>query len=407
MPRLLQINSCVGIKSTGRITENIAKLAIANGWECYMLHGAKTVGNTIQHHFQVTSLLGTYFHFAESFLLDRHGLGSRIATKRIIKTIERIQPDVVQLHNVHGYYINYRILFEYFNQVNIPVVWTFHDCWAFTGHCAHFIIVNCTKWKEKGCRVCPLKGNYPKSITDFSSRNFMLKKKLFGGNNNLHIVTVSKWLENLARTSFFHDKDIRTIYNGLDINIFKPQDSNALRKKLHLEGKSVLIAAATAWSKGKGLNDYNKLSEMLPDGVKIILIGLTKNQRKDVSNKILGLPRTDSQAELAEYYSMADIVLNLSYSETFGLTTAEGMSCGTPGVVYNVTASPELITPITGKIVEAGDVKGVFEAVTEILNRGKLYYSENCRKRALDYFDMNKQYKKYIELYDNLAHKKN
>lgn len=404
--KLLQINSCLNTGSTGKIAESIAQLAINEGWQCYMIHGARYVNPpSCMESYQVVSTIEEYSHFFESLLFDNHGLASRHATKAAIRWIREVNPDVIQLHCIHGYYLNYNILFEYLNTVDVPVVWTFHDCWAFTGHCAHFVSANCYKWAEAGCYNCPKTRLYPKSLVDRSSRNYCLKKALFTSNKNLNIITVSKWLQGLVEQSFFKGMDIRTIYNGIDTGIFKPTYGRSLTEKYHLDGKRVLVAAATSWAKNKGLDDYKALAGLLPDNIVIILIGLNKEQIKELPPGIIGIGRTESAVELAQFYSMADIVLNLSYQETFGLTTAEGLSCGTPGVVYNTTASPELVSSDTGIAVKPGDIGGVLSAIESILKREKNAYSQICRNRALSLFDKQKQYEKYLQLYNSLSSK--
>lgn len=403
MPKLLQIDSCLNMCSTGRITESIGALAISQGWDVYIVHGARYSNPpSCMHSIQAVSKFGEYMHYAEGLIFDNHGMASRSSTRKVIELIKEIKPDVIQLHCIHGYYLNYKLLFEYLNTIDVPVVWTFHDCWAFTGHCAHFMSAACYKWRDEGCSLCPLKYDYPKSLFDFSARNYSIKRKLFSQNKNLHIITVSKWLEKITRESFFHNKSIQTIYNGIDIDIFKPVDSSGLRTRLNLQGKHVLVAAATAWTENKGLNDYIQLVNLLSDDVTLILLGLADEQIKQLPSTIIGKRRTDSAHELAQYYSMADIVLNLSYQETFGLTTAEAMACGTPGIVYNTTASPELITNETGSIVELGNIEEISKTIKDIISKGKAFYSYQCRNRAVMLFDKDNRFMDYIHLYESL-----
>jgi glycosyltransferase involved in cell wall biosynthesis len=217
---------------------------------------------------------------------------------------------------------------------------------------------------------------------------------------------VSKWLEGEVRKSFLKDVPIQAILNGVDIDVFHEIKDNRLRQTLHLGGKFILMAAATSWSKQKGLDDYSALSQILPDDCVIVLVGLSPAQIKHLPSNIMGVLRTSNVQELAEYYSMADVVMNLSYEETFGLTTAEGYACGTPAIVYNATASPELVTPETGRVVEPGDIQGVLSAVMEIKEKGKSWYAAACRKRAETWYDKNKNFKQYISLYDSLLTKK-
>ena len=406
MPKLLQIDSCLGIYSTGRITEGIADIAIRRGWDCYIAHGARFVGNTIQHPYQITSKIDEYIHYVNSLLFDSHGLHSTSATKQLVKWIDEIKPDIINLHCIHGYHLDYQVLFEFLQTKNIPIVWTQHDCWAFTGHCSHFESIGCDKWKT-GCYDCKLKGDYPRSIgSDCSRRNYQLKKKLFLSTKNLTIVSVSHWLDNIIEESFFKKLPRYVIYNGIDTETFRYRESN-LKRRYNLEDKVVLLAAASTWSEAKGLNDYLELSKIISEKYKIVLVGIPDKLRKSMPKEILALPRTNNAIELAELYSMADISLNFSYQETFGLTTAEAMSCGTPGIVYNRTASPELITPETGVIVEAKDFCAIISAINEISSKGKIYYYNACRERALSNFDKYKRFAEYVDLYEEILNKNN
>lgn len=406
MPKLLQIDSCLGILSTGRITESIAALATVKGWDCYIAHGARCIGETRQTHYQITKKFDEYVHYAQSLLFDSHGLHSTAATRRLVKWIDSIKPDVINLHCIHGYHLNYKVLFEYLNAHDIPVVWTFHDCWAFTGHCGHFVSAECNKWKKE-CHDCALKGEYPKSIGfDRSRENFRLKKELFLSVPNMTIVPVSYWLNDVVKQSFFKNVPSRVIYNGVDTEVFQNRKSN-LRHELGLEGKVVLLGVASAWSETKGLSDYIMLSKTLSERYKIVLIGVSDKLSKQLPSNIVCIGRTSNSIQLAEYYSMADIVMNLSYAETFGLTTAEGMACGTPGIVYNRTASPELVTPETGFIVEAGDFNALENAIYQIGEKGKEHYSSACRERAMEYFEKNKRFSEYVDLYEKLLNKNN
>lgn len=395
--KLLQIDSCLNMLSTGRITESIGKLAIEKGWDCYIVHGARYARpGSCMHSIQAVSKLGEYAHFAESLFLDNHGLASRGATKAAIEQIKQIQPDLIQLHCVHGYYMNYKLLFEYLNTTNIPVVWTFHDCWAFTGHCAHFVTAGCEKWKT-GCFNCPLKGDYPKSFVDRSRRNYEVKKSLFAVNNNLHIVSVSEWLAELTRESFLKDKDIHVIHNGVDLNVFFPkvvEKSKCIR----------VLGVSGVWNRDKGLFDFFKLRELLDkDQFEIILIGLSKEQLKDLPEGIIGVERTNSVSELAEYYSSADVFANPTYADSFPTVNMEALACGTPVITYRTGGSPEIIDEYTGVVVEQGDLDGLIEAIKSISEKGKDYYNTSCRQRAQKLFDKDQCFMEYLNLYEKLT----
>ena len=382
--------------STGRITESIGKLAIEKGWDCYIVHGARYARpGSCMHSIQAVSKLGEYAHYAESLLLDNHGLASRRATKAVIEQIKQIQPNLIQLHCVHGYYMNYKLLFEYLNTTSIPIVWTFHDCWAFTGHCAHFVTAGCEKWKT-GCFNCPLKGDYPKSFIDRSRRNYKLKKSLFSGNDNLHIVSVSEWLADLTRDSFLRDKDIYVIHNGVDLNVFYPKEvENSKRIRI--------LGVSGVWNKDKGLFDFYKLRELLDkDQFDIVLIGLAKEQLKDLPDGIIGIERTNSVSELAEYYSSADVFINPTYADSFPTVNMEALACGTPVITYKTGGSPEIVDEDTGVVVEQGDIQGLVAAIESVSVNGKRFYATACRKRAEIEFDKNKCFERYINLYEEL-----
>lgn len=394
--RILQIDSCLNMLSTGRITESIGKLAIERGWECYIVHGARyTRPGSCMQSIQAVSKMGEYAHFAESLFLDNHGLASRGATKAVIEQIKQIQPDLIQLHCVHGYYMNYKLLFEYLNTTHIPVVWTFHDCWAFTGHCAHFVTAGCEKWKT-GCFDCPLKGDYPKSFIDGSRRNYELKKSLFAGNKNLHIVSVSEWLADLTRESFLKNKDIHIIHNGVDLNVFYP-------KEVEKSKRIRVLGVSGVWNKDKGLYDFYMLRELLDkEQFEIVLIGLTKEQLKDLPDGIIGIERTNSVSELAEYYSSADVFVNPTYADSFPTVNMEALACGTPVITYKTGGSPEIIDDNTGIVIKQGDLDGLVEAINSISEKGKNYYKDACWQRAQKLFDKDKCFKEYLNLYESL-----
>lgn len=396
MPKLLQINATANWGSTGKIAEQIGQRAMEHGWESYIAYGRK-YNPSKSKLIKVGGKLNPYIHFVKQFIFDTEGLNSIHATKKLINRIKSINPNIIHLHNIHDHWLSYKILFEYLNTINTPVVWTFHDCWAFTGHCMHFIHSNCNKWKTQ-CRECPQN----KRIIDGSDHNYILKKTLFGNNKNLTIVPVSHWLEDEVKQSFLKNKRINTILNGVDIDVFHPLEKDSVKVKYGIENKFLLIGLATAWTSSKGLKDYVELSKYLPNDIKIMLVGLSPTQTSYLPKSIICVERTSNIGELVELYSAADVVLNLSYAETFGLTTAEGFACGTPGIVYNKTASPELISEGVGYVVEAGNIEQLLSAITIIKNKGKEYYSKNCRQRAEQFFNKNKCFDKYIELYNEL-----
>jgi len=346
---------------------------------------------------QSVSPTGEYMHYVESLLFDNHGLASRRATRQVVEQIKQIKPDVVQLHCVHGYYLNYKLLFEYLNSTSIPVVWTFHDCWAFTGHCAHFVTAGCEKWKT-GCHDCPLKGDYPKSFVDCSKRNYELKKKLFTANKNLHIVPVSDWMADFVKESFLKDKKVTVIKNGVDLNVFKAGSLAA--------GKKRILGVSGVWNKDKGFYDFQHLREFLDqDKYEIVLVGLSKEQVKELPDGIVGIEHTESVQELADLYASATVFVNPTYADTFPTVNLEALACGTPLITYMTGGSPEAVTPETGWVVEQGNVEGIASIIKSIDQNKEseiMAQRKACRERAEKEFDKDKCFEKYISLYESL-----
>lgn len=400
---ILQINVDANNGSNGSIARDIGDLVLQRGWNSYIAYGRKHIPSNSTL-IRIGNDWDVIWHGVESRLFDNHGLSSRLSTKHFLQKIDLIKPDIIHLHNIHGYYINYKYLFEYIISRNVPVVWTLHDCWPFTGHCSHPTSTNCEKYSVC-CSQCPQKTAYPKSIfIDKSNENYRLKKRLFLKPNKMIITTVSKWLQRVTNNSFLAKFPIEVIYDGIDTDSFAYRKSN-LKKDLNIENKFVLMAAAANWSKSKGWDDYIKLSSILPDNMVIVLVGINDSNRQGLPSNIIPIPRQESKVLLAEYYSMADVLLNLSYAETFGMTTAEALSCGTPGISYNVTACPEVLSEDTGVIVDAGNINGLLDAIRLIQKNGKDYYSKACRRRVMDNFDFKKVNKKFLNIYDNLLEK--
>ena len=332
-------------------------------------------------------------------LFDRDGLCSSSATRQLIELIEVIHPDVIHLHNIHDHWLNYEGLINYLTASNVPVIWTQHDCWSFTGGCFYYTLVGCNQWKD-GCERCPLKRK-ALPLIDNTKKQYTLRKQLLKGAGSITFTTVSHWLEGELRQSFLKGHRIVNIYNGVDLDVFSPRESD-IKKRLGIEGLSLLVGVAVGWGERKGFNDYLELREKLPRNIVLLLVGMDKKQMKTLPEGIIGLSKTQNVTELASIYSGADIVLNLSHAETFGLTTVEGLASGTPGIVYDCTASPELLTHETGFVVEEGNIEGVANAVVEILRIGKSYYTVACRKRAEQLFDKNKRNMDYINLYEEV-----
>lgn len=405
--RILQINVTANSGSTGRVSEGIGKAAQKAGFDSFIAYG-RYANQSSSHLIKIGTKIDHYEHAIESRLFDNHGLSSRLATGSFLKVIDKIKPDIIHLHNIHGYFLNYPKLFHYLTQADIPVVWTLHDCWPFTGHCSYFDKCGCDRWKL-GCHHCPQKQSYPKSLfRDRSKQNYEVKKNVFNSSRNLTIVSVSHWLDNLVTFSFFKEHNHFVIHNGIDTDVFAPSPNNyKIRQKHNIQNdEMMLLGVASVWTQRKGLHDFFELSKLLPPQQKIVLVGLNNKQIKSLPHNIIGVERTESTKQLAEYYSAADIVLNLSQEETFGLTTVEGFSCGVPGIGYNCTATPELFTSETGYVISPGDYSSLLECIRVIQKTGKKKYSQACRNRALAHFRQEDRFQDYINLYNGILTKR-
>lgn len=399
--KVLQINTVVNTSSTGRIAEEIGLTAMSNGWESYIAYGRNERPSSSKL-IKIGNNNDIKLHGLKTRLFDRHGLGSRSATDEFIKQIEVIKPDIIHLHNLHGYYLNYEILFGYLSVVNIPTVWTFHDCWPITGHCVYFSYVGCEKWKTQ-CYKCPQKTLYPASyLIDHSKKNYSLKKESFNSLSNLTLVPVSQWLSGILNDSFLQNYPIKTIHNGINTEVFKPYDGSSVRVKYELEDKFIILGVASVWEPRKGLVDFIELSKHLSDDYKIVLVGLTKKQISKLPENILGIERTEIVQGLAEIYASSDVFINPTYEDNFPTTNLESLACGTPVITYKTGGSPEAIDDYTGIVVEQGNINNLMDAINQIKTHGKQFYTTACVDRAHRLYKKEDRYKEYIDLYEEL-----
>lgn len=407
-PVLLQVNSAVNFSSTGKIVEQLGDAAQKDGWQTYVAHGARYVRDSLLRDLCIESAAEEMLHGLYSKCFDAHGLGSVYSTKRFVKKIEELKPDIIHLHNIHGYYLSYPILFEYLGKTDIPVVWTLHDCWPVTGHCAYFDLANCEKWKT-GCHECALKGQYPASLIDQSQKNYCRKKYYFNLPQNMTIVPVSKWEEKVVKNSFLKDYPTQVIYSGIDLKLFKPTEST-LRKDMGLANNFVILGVASGWGKEGRLNGFLELRKRLNHRYKIILVGLTKEQIGAMPEGIIGIERTNNVEELSALYTMTDVFVNPTMQDSFGLTSVEALACGSPSITYRSGGSPETIDEKTGLVVERGNADELAKAVVTIEQSLKSctsdrYGKEVCRKRAVDHFNKYERYQDYIDLYNSLINR--
>ena len=381
--KVLEINVDSGYGSTGRIASDIARELEDQGHEVVIAYGRELVDTGVRTH-RIGSKWDVYTHVLQTRLLDTSGFGSTQATQKFIRWIQEYDPDVIHLHNLHGYYLNVETLFDYLRTCGKKIIWTLHDCWSFTGHCAVFSSVGCQRWRE-GCFDCPQKGEYPTSLLrDHSLQNFGRKKKVFTGIPNMILVTPSQWLADLVKQSFLREYPVTVIHNGIATDIFRPTPSG-LRERYHLNGKKVILGVASIWSKSKGLEDFAALSELLSTDEQIVLIGLTEQQCGELPEKILGIQRTNSLQELAEWYSASDVFFNPTYEDNYPTTNLEAQACGTPCITYRTGGSVESV-PKENVVPQGG-----FRQAAQLM-RGNLEVLEEDR-------DKKRMLEKYLDIY--------
>lgn len=399
--RILQVNTVVNSGSTGRIAEEIGRLVIQDGGESYIAFGRNERPSS-SHSIRIGNDFGVKLHGLKTRLTDAHGLCSTQATIKFVDNIKQIRPDIIHLHNLHGYYLNIQVLFRYLSESNLPVVWTLHDCWSFTGHCVHFFDIHCLRWKT-GCYACPLKSQYPASILlDRSKRNYRVKKELFTSVRNMTLVPVCNWLDDMLKDSFLKDIGTRIIYNGIDTELFAPQNPCAVRKKYKLENKFILISVANVWNRTKGYEDILRISEHLSSDDILLMVGVNKKQQQELPSNILGIEHTESIHELAELYSVADVFINPTYQDTFPTVNLEAQACGSPVVTYATGGCAEAVSPKSGIVVRMGDISGLLTAITEIKRRGKNFYSSSARENILAHYRKENKCNEYLSLYKDL-----
>ena len=393
--RVLLINSVCGRQSTGRIVSDLQLELKKEGHECIIAYGEKNSLDT-EGNFRIGSEIERYYHAVMSRLFDCHGLCSKLATKKLVEFIRGYSPDLIHLHNIHGYYLHYEILFSFLKSFGKPILWTFHDCWPFTGHCTHFDLIRCNKWKTQ-CVNCPQKHEYPKSILcDSSASNFKKKKRLFTSIDNLTVVTPSAWLKTKVRESFFQNVNIRVIPNGIDTDLFKPMKS-CLRDKFDLGNQKIILGVSSVWHERKGFYDYIKLSRMLSNDFRIVLIGVNKQNLKELADtSIVGVCRTDSKQELAAWYSLAYCFLNLTYEDNFPTVNIESLACGTPVITYETGGCSEALTEKCGVSIPQGDLQRVYAAIQKCS-----FLEQDCVSQGLR-FKSETSYSQYVNLFESL-----
>lgn len=392
--KVLQINSVCGRGSTGRIASDLADVLNAQGHTCKIAYGRDTTPESCR---EIAVRIGNDWdvclHGAATRLFDAHGFGSRRATARFLDWVKEYDPDLIHLHNIHGYYLNIELLFDYLKRAGKPVVWTLHDCWSYTGHCAYYTAADCGRWETADCSGrCPQLGQYPKCIgRGNSAGNFRRKRAAFIGVPNLTLVTPSRWLAEEVRRSFMREYPVEVIPNGIDLEQFKPTPGD-FRKRHGLEGKRVLLGVSNIWGPRKGLPDFLELAERLGPEDRIVLVGLSSRQLKGLPANVLGLERTGSVRELAELYTMADVFVNLTHEDNFPTVNLEALACGALVVTHQIGGAAEMIDSTCGIAVKPG-----VQNVLDVLDKVR-FPADACRKRA-EQFDKRSRFMEYLAMY--------
>lgn len=393
--KVLEINSVAGCGSSGRIACQIADIVVQKGGEARVAYGRSYYAEGCNVPvYKIGSDIDVKIHAGLSRITDRQGFYSKKATEKLVEYIKQYNPNIIHLHNIHGYYLHLPTLFNFLKEYDKPVVWTLHDCWAFTGHCSHFDFVGCEKWKT-GCHHCPQKKKYPKSLfLDQSKRNWEEKKQLFTSVANMIIVTPSNWLAGLVKESFLNKYPVKVIHNGIDLEVFKPTPSTW--KEDHGITKPIVLACASGWGERKGYGDVLKLAELLPE-YQVVIVGISKKQAKTLPESIIGIQRTDSVHELVKIYSAADVFINPTYEDNFPTVNLESLACDTPVITYDTGGSPECVDDSSGIVVEKENLNSLVASVKEFFNNAKIL-KENCIRQSM-LFDKNNKYQEYFSAF--------
>ena len=392
--KILQINSVYPQGSTGKIAEGIHNLCVEQGIECtvaYRYHESRDIPTDTK---TISSYLDCHIHNRLYRWTMLQGCFSYFKTKKFLRWVKKYQPDIIHLHNIHGSYINHRLLFHYLKNHQQSVVWTLHDCWPFTGWCAHYDGVKCEKWKTE-CSKCP----QCCGLLDNSKWMHKLKKAWFTGIQNMVLVANSKWTAQQAQMSYLKDYPTRVIYNGIDLSVFQPTE-NTFRQRYNLEGKKIVLGVAFDWGTRKGLDVFIELSKRLPESYKIVLVGTNDSIDQELPKNILSIHRTQDAQELAEIYTAADLFVNPTREESFGLVNIEALACGTPGITFRTGGSPECYDDRCGLVVDKDDIDTLEREIVRVCET-KSYDESSCMEFAKR-FNMYDRYQEYIDLYKEI-----
>ncbi len=389
--KIAQINATCGVGSTGKICLDMSKLLTEKEIENYILYSQSSSAYPLGIKYMTEKEVK--FQALKSRIFGNFGFNSRAATKRLIAHLSKINPDIIHLHNLHSHNCNLELLFDYFRKTKVKVYWSFHDCWAMTGYCTHFDMIGCDKWKS-GCYNCVSKKEYS-WFFDKSSQLFNRKKNIFEG-VDITIITPTQWLTDIVKQSFLGKVDYKILNYGLDTELFKPIDSD-FREKMNLNDKKIVLGVAFGWGAKKGLDCFIELAKRLPENYQIVLVGTNEEVDKLLPNNVISIHKTQNQTQLAEIYTAADVFVNCTREETFGLVNIEALACGTPVITFKTGGSPESVDETCGISVPKNDIDILQREIIRVCEN-KPYSSQACRGRALT-FEKNARYQEYLKMY--------
>ena len=406
--KVLQINATYhNPGSTDRIEQDIKRVLESNGHQAFIAHGYDGIVDSDR---QIRGFQGKWqrkWNILKCRLWPRHGFYNISETQQLLKWIDEIKPNLIHIHNIHNHYVNVKLFFDYIKTHNIPVVWTLHDCWSFTGWCAYFDYAHCNKWIN-GCHNCPNIHEYPYTyFFDLSKSNYKLKKRAFLGVDNLLLITPSQWLADLTRKSFLKEYPVQVVHNGIDTEIFKPCDSD-IKLNLGIQGKKMILAVASGFSKRKGIDYLIQLPKLLSNNEVLVIVGLLPKQKDLIpqDDRCIAIGRTKNTKELACYYSAADVFINPTLEDNFPTTNIEALACGTPIITFRTGGSVEPVTDDTGIIVEQGDMNALIDGIRKIYSSPDKYQASKCVAWVNNFCDKEKQYLRYIDIYKSLIYGK-
>ena len=391
--RILEINT-VNFGSTGHIMLRIADLARSEGHEAICSFYARRNKPADKNTIYIGNKISHNLHKKFSKYTGYNGRLSVISTWNFLQKVKKFNPDIIHIHNLHDRFINVPMLFKFIKKNNIKVIWTLHDCWSFTGQCVHFTIAGCDKWKT-GCHDCPQIHVYPASNVDRTKKMWELKRQWFTGVKDMTIVTPSVWLSNLVKESYLKDYPVKVINNGIDLSVFKPTESD-FRAKNDLDGKFIILGAASIWEKRKGIDVFIELAKRLDDRFKIVLVGTNDEDDKILPDNIISIHRTSNQKELAEIYSAADLFFNPTREENYPTVNMEAIACGTPVMTFKTGGSPEIIDDKTGVVVE-DNIDAIEQKILSIYET-RPFKPEDLEARAKG-FSADDKFAQYLRLF--------